>query len=230
MQLAGQHMLPEVFAAVIRAASAVRSLVAYEHGATGPSKDCAYEGPILKAITGCPISMEGKSATCAHFSPIGNISAAMCDLWSNESVQNIRLLSGSAPEAYLELLVYDCRLFNEALKSNNEKMFQKLLVDSDAYTSPQALVLTPESTIRIAREIVNGESDFRRTVAAAQEAWKIIDEAAQTGKLKLAPPEQRWMQKMETGFASLPQDEHRFVELMSAQYKGLFLSESYALD
>lgn len=85
MQLASQGMLPEVFAAVIRAASAVRSLVVYERGAVGPSKDCAYEGPILKAITGTPISMEGKSASCAHFSPVGNVAAAMYDLWSNEN-------------------------------------------------------------------------------------------------------------------------------------------------
>ena len=116
MQLSSQGMLPEVLAAVVRAASAVRSLVAYECGARGPSKDCAYEGPILKAITGTPIAMEGKSASCAHFSPVGNVAAAMCDLWSNESVQNVRLLSGPAPEAYLELLAYDCRLFNQALK------------------------------------------------------------------------------------------------------------------
>src|SRR6185369_249018 len=114
MQLAHQRLLPEVLAAVVRAMSAVRSLAAFEHGAVGPSKDCAYEGPILKAITGCPISMEGKSATCAHFSPIGNIAAAMCDLWSNESVQNVRLLSGNAPEAFAEMLAYDCRLMNTA--------------------------------------------------------------------------------------------------------------------
>src|SRR3974377_1192008 len=107
-------MLPETLAAVVRAMTAVRSLVAFEHGAIGPSKDCAYEGPIIKAITGAPIAMEGKSATCAHFSPVGNIAAAMCDLWSNESVQNVRLLSGGAPEAFTELLVYDCRLLNVA--------------------------------------------------------------------------------------------------------------------
>ena len=34
-------MLPEVLAAVVRAMSAVRSLAAFEHGAVGPSKDCA---------------------------------------------------------------------------------------------------------------------------------------------------------------------------------------------
>ena len=114
MQLAHQKMLPEVLAAVVRAMSAVRSLAAFEQGAVGPSKDCAYEGPVIKAITGRPISMEGKSASCAHFSPVGNIAAAMCDLWSNESVQNVRLLSGNAPEAFTELLAYDCRLMNAA--------------------------------------------------------------------------------------------------------------------
>ena len=71
MQLAHQKMLPEVLAAVVRAMSAVRSLAAFEQGAVGPSKDCAYEGPVMKAITGYPISMEGKSASCAHFSPAG---------------------------------------------------------------------------------------------------------------------------------------------------------------
>ena len=93
MQLAGQRMLPEVLAAVVRAMSAACALVAYEQGAVGPSKDCAYEGPIMKAIAGVPISMEGKSGACAHFSAVGNIASAMCDLWSNESVQNVRLLS-----------------------------------------------------------------------------------------------------------------------------------------
>ena len=84
MQLAGQKMLPEVLAAVVRAMSAARAIVAFEQGAVGPSKDCAYEGPIMKAIAGVPIAMEGKSAACAHFSPVGNIASAMCDLWSNE--------------------------------------------------------------------------------------------------------------------------------------------------
>jgi methanol---5-hydroxybenzimidazolylcobamide Co-methyltransferase len=57
MQLAHQRLLPEVLAAVVRAMGAARSLVAFEHGAIGPSKDCAYEGPIIKAITGCPITI-----------------------------------------------------------------------------------------------------------------------------------------------------------------------------
>lgn len=34
-------------------------------------KDCGYENPILKAITGYPMAMEGKTSACAHFSPMG---------------------------------------------------------------------------------------------------------------------------------------------------------------
>ena len=122
--------------------SAVRSLAAFEQGAVGPSKDCAYEGPVIKAITGYPISMEGKSASCAHFSPVGNIAAAMCDLWSNESVQNIRLLSGNAPEAFAELLAYDCRLMNVATQHGQQNVLRDWLTESDEHLSPQAVLLS----------------------------------------------------------------------------------------
>ncbi|HML47272.1 MAG TPA: methyltransferase MtaB domain-containing protein, partial [Clostridia bacterium] len=69
-----------------RVISAVRSLVAVECGAKGPHKDCGYEGAYLKAISGIPISMEGKTAACAHLSPVGNVAICLADLWSNESV------------------------------------------------------------------------------------------------------------------------------------------------
>lgn len=226
MQLASQGMLPEVFAAVIRAASAVRSLVAYERGAIGPSKDCAYEGPILKAITGTPIAMEGKSASCAHFSPVGNVAAAMCDLWSNESVQNIRLLSGSAPEAFLELLAYDCRLFNQALAHGTEKMYQNLLVESDIHLSPQALILSPESTWRIATAIVNESNAYRRTIAAARAATAILREAESPS---LPAREQTWIDKIDRALDALPENEEQLIGAMTDKYGHLFLHESYGL-
>jgi len=55
--LAEQQMIPRVFAAVVRAVSAVRSLVAYECGAVGPGRDCGYENPFLKPIF---YSLEGR--------------------------------------------------------------------------------------------------------------------------------------------------------------------------
>jgi len=72
MVLAEQRLIPRAFAAVVRPITAVRALVAHECGAVGPGKDCAYENPYLKAITGFPMAMEGKTAACAHLSPVGN--------------------------------------------------------------------------------------------------------------------------------------------------------------
>ncbi len=135
-------------AAVDRAMAGVRTLKAVENGAKGPSKDCGYENPIVKAISGIPISQEGKSATCAHFSHVGNISASMCDLWSNESVQNIRLLSGNAPEAYTELLAYDCKLMNIANSHKQGHIFQSWMIESDENVTAVGTILTPESRLR----------------------------------------------------------------------------------
>lgn len=229
MQLASQGMLPEVLAAVVRAASAVRSLVAFECGAIGPSKDCAYEGPVLKAVAGIPIAMEGKSATCAHFSPIGNIASAACDLWSNESVQNVRLLSGSAPEAFLESLAYDCRLMNRAAATQKAGELQRLLVDSDAMLSPQAAVLTPEAAIKIARAIVGERTHYRMTVAAARAAVEILREAAAHGGMVLAQRESNWLDRIERTLLSLPEDASALFESVAERYGHLMLRSSYGL-
>ncbi len=229
MQLCGQGMLPEVLAAVIRTASAVRSLVAYECGARGPSKDCAYEGPILKAITGTPIAMEGKSASCAHFSPVGNVAAAMCDLWSNESVQNVRLLSGPAPEAYLELLAYDCRLFNKALEFHSEEDYQDLLIESDIHLSPQAFVLSPESTMRVADAIVGESGHYTQTLAAARETASLLREAVRKKKLEVNPREIEWLERITRSLDSLPADEQELTATMVDRYGHLFSATSYGL-
>ena len=229
MQLAHQKMLPEVLAAVVRGASAVRSLAAFEQGAVGPSKDCAYEGPILKAITGYPIAMEGKSASCAHFSPVGNIAAAACDLWSNESVQNVRLLSGYAPEAYTELLAYDCRLMNTATSEGGARTLRDWFVRSDEWRSPQAAVLSPEATIRIASAIVQENGAYLRTVAAAKTVVSIIREGVAAGRWSPAPKEAQWLDTIDAALQALPRDPGVLQEELSATYGAMFLPESYGL-
>jgi len=230
MQLAHQKMLPEVLAAVVRAMSAARSLVAMEHGAVGPSKDCAYEGPVLKAIAGCPISMEGKSAACAHFSPVGNVASAMCDLWSNESVQNIRLLAGNAPEVFTEVLAYDCRLMNAAKASGQPNTLRDWLVASDERLSPQALLLSPASTIRIADAIVSSPGDYRRTVAAGLEAVSILMDADANGRLDpLSKREKVWLGKLAAELECLPDEEGSLLEEMLAEHSDLVDPSSYGL-
>ncbi|MDR3791839.1 MAG: methyltransferase MtaB domain-containing protein [Terracidiphilus sp.] len=229
MQLAHQKMLPEVLAAVVRAMSAVRSLAAYEQGAVGPSKDCAYEGPVIKAITGRPISMEGKSAACAHFSPIGNIAAAMCDLWSNESVQNVRLLSGNAPEVFTEVLAYDCRLMNTAAESGEALKMRDWLSASDEWLSPQAAVLSPAATLRIAQAIVGEQTPYRSVVAAGRAATDLLKEGAASGKLTLGRKEQQWLGRIDEALDSLPAEEAELIAEMEPQYGALYDKPSYGM-
>lgn len=229
MQLAGQKMLPEVLAAVVRAMSTVRALAAFEQGAVGPSKDCAYEGPVMKAIAGVPISMEGKSAACAHFSHIGNIASAMCDLWSNESVQNVRLLSGNAPEVFTEVLEYDCRLMNAAAASGQRRAFRDLLTVSDEWLSPQAAVLSPSATFEIATAIVARQDPYDRTLAAGRTAVDLLMRGWQSGKLMLAKKEQSWLRRIGDDLASLPASAQQLVDRLDAQYGTLYDKASYGL-
>lgn len=230
MQLAHQKMLPEVLAAVVRAMSSVRSLAAFEQGAIGPSKDCAYEGPVIKAITGYPISMEGKSASCAHFSPVGNIAAAMCDLWSNESVQNVRLLSGNAPEVFTELLSYDCRLMNAAASNlGGALQMRDWMIASDEWLSPQAAVLSPNATIRIATAIVCAEDPYRRTIAAGRAAADLLNEGILEEKLHISRKEQQWLTRIDRALDELPEDWEELMERLEAQYGGLYDKPSYGL-
>jgi methanol--5-hydroxybenzimidazolylcobamide Co-methyltransferase len=230
MQLAHQKMLPEVLAAVVRAMSAVRSLSAFEQGAVGPSKDCAYEGPILKAITGRPISMEGKSASCAHFSPVGNIAAAMCDLWSNESVQNVRLLSGNAPEAYTELLAYDCRLMNTAARAPGGALqLRNWMVASDEWLSPQAAVLSPDATIRIAAAIVTTDTPYHRVIAAGRAAVQVLKDGVAEQKLHLSRKELQWLARIDEALERFPAEEDALLVDLEAQYGSLYDKASYGL-
>jgi len=219
MVLAERKMIPRVFAATVRAISAVRSLVAYECGAVGPGKDCGYENPILKAITGLPMSMEGKTAACAHLSPMGNLAAATADLWSNESVQNIKLLGGMAPTCYMEQLVYDCRLMNQASLGghNHALMLRDWLVKSDAGYDPQAMIITPHSSVQIAQAIVDADSHFHAGLAAARTAIELLREACQAGCLKLTEREAGWFDRMEDELDDIPDDEDEFIEEMMGE-------------
>ena len=230
MQLAGQKMLPEVLAAVVRAMSAARAIVAFEQGAVGPSKDCAYEGPLMKAIAGVPIAMEGKSAACAHFSPVGNIASAMCDLWSNESVQNVRLLSGNAPEAFAELLEYDCRLMNAATATGQAKALRDLLTLSDEWLSPQAAVLSPAATIEIARAIVAKTDPYDRAVAAGLAAVEILDRGRREGRLSLVRKEAQWLERIADELQALPPDWRDLQAQLEPEYGRLYDKASYGLD
>ncbi|HET6412909.1 MAG TPA: methyltransferase MtaB domain-containing protein [Anaeromyxobacter sp.] len=216
MVLAEKGFIPKIFAALVRVVAVVRTLVAVEEGALGPDKDCGYEGPYLKAIAGIPISMEGKTAACAHSSPVGNVAAACCDLWSNESVQNVKLLGGFAPTVYLEQLEYDVRFMNRAILdgASTARKVQQLLVDSDVHLDPQALVLAPRSVIAIAAEMVKGRTHLEAARRGALCALELIEEAIRNGALRSSDQEREWIPRLEEELAAIPDEESTFVEMM----------------
>lgn len=208
MVLADRNYIPKVFAATVRVMTAVRSLVAIECGAKGPHKDCGYEGVYVKAITGIPIAMEGRTAACAHLSPVGNIAACVADLWSNESIQNIKLLGGMAPTISFEQLAYDCRLMNEATKRGKDTalLLRDLHADSDSKLDPQAYVLRPNIVFDIARELVTVDGYYNRTKKAASLALKSMKQGFDKGELLLSEKEQKWLDTLSEQVASLPDD------------------------
>jgi methanol--5-hydroxybenzimidazolylcobamide Co-methyltransferase len=219
MTLAEKQYIPRVFAAVVRVVSAVRSLVAVEEGARGPDKDCGYEGVYLKAITGIPISMEGKSAACAHFSPVGNVAEACCDLWSNESVQNIKLLAGMAPTVSLEMLEYDVRLLNTAARRGDEMadILQHLLVESDVHNDPQAFVLAPANVVDIAESMVDADSYLAAARDGALRALELMSEASKEGYLRCPERETVWFDLIRAELETIPDEEDAFIAEMIPQ-------------
>ena len=214
MVLAEQNYVPRVFAAAIRVISAVRSLVAIECGAKGPHKDCGYEGVYVKAITGTPISMEGRTAACAHLSPVGNIAACVADLWSNESIQHIKLLGGMAPTVSFEQLVYDARLMNIASERNDETalLMRDLHADSDSRLDPQAYVLRPDVVLEISKELVKVDGYYPRAKKAASLAFAHIQDAYNRGDVLLNDKELKWLEKLNKTLETLPHDVGEFTE------------------
>ncbi len=216
MVLAEQKYIPRVWAAVIRVLSVARSLAAFEQGAVGPNKDCAYEGPYIKAITGCPITLEGAEAAVAHLSPIGNIAKAVPDLWSNESVNNVKLLGGMAPTVSLEQLVYATRLMNTASGHGKDaaRRLRDWWVESDSALDPQAYVLRPDVVLDLAGQIISEPTPYLRTRRAALATLACLRQASAAGQFPQTKLEARWLDKLSAQAETLPEDEAEFIARM----------------
>jgi methanol--5-hydroxybenzimidazolylcobamide Co-methyltransferase len=107
--------------------------------------------------------------------------------------------------------------------------YRSLLVQSDISLSPQALVLSPESTIAIAKAIVGAPDPYRQTIAAARTAVTLIDEAHKGGNLPLAPRELEWLGKIDVALDNMPEGEEGLIGEMTETYAHKFLPSSYGL-
>lgn len=232
MFLAGGFLSKDVshtLAAICRAISAGRTLVAYECGAVGPGKDCAYENPIIKAITGVPISTEGKSCACAHMDLCGNVMAAVCDLWSNEAVEYHEMFGGTSPGVFTEILGYDAAAMNSAIQLGYEKEYQRCLIHSDRYRDPQGFILCPDNAWTIGKAMIDHhESMYSRAKAAAIKCGELI--LADT-QIQLTAHETESLNGYMKELESLPDREDDFIDLCLQKYHNVkgFRPSSYGL-
>ncbi|PTY05705.1 methanol--corrinoid methyltransferase [Opitutaceae bacterium EW11] len=208
--------VPHTLAALCRAIAVGRSLVAYECGALGPGKDCGYENPIIKAVTGLPMSMEGKSCACAHSSLCGNVMAAVCDLWSNEAVEYHHMFGGSSPAVFAEILGYDTAAMNSAISLGYEKQYQACLVTSDRYRSLQGFILCPDNAWAIGKAVVdNNESYYSRARAAAITCAELMLADSQ---VRFTSFEKDALMGFAKELDSLPATEADFIDLCLKKY------------
>lgn len=236
MFLAGgftSNELSHVFSALIRAVGSARSLVAFDVGARGPDKDCGYEGPIIKAITGCPISMEGKSCACAHSDLMGNISAAVCDLWSNEAVQYGEMFGGTTPAVFTEILGYDVAQMNSAISLGTEKILRDIFIASDEFRDPQAYIISPKVAYNIGSSLVKGNNYYERAVFALRKAYEELRKAIEENMLLLSQREREVFSECGKVIDKLPESEDEFLINCIKTYKNLvpnFRLDSYGLE
>lgn len=211
--------VPHTFAALTRAISAGRSLVAYEQGAKGPSKDCGYEDVIIKAITGVPIAMEGKTSSCAHSDLVGNLIAACCDLWSNEAVEYHDMFGGTTVAVFTEILGYDCAMMNTALEMGQAKVLRDILVNSDKYRDTHGFILCPDNAYAIGKAIVdNNTSYYARARAAAIKAGELM---LADSNLQMSAFEKEALESSMRTLASLPDKEEDFISECADIYSKL---------
>lgn len=208
--------VPHTLAALSRAICVSRTLVAYECGATGPTKDCAYEDPIIKAITGVPISTEGKTSACAHSDLCGNVIAAVCDLWSNEAVEYHDMFGATTTAVFAEILGYDAAAMNASIDLGYQKEFQACLVNSDKYRGPHGFMLSPDNAWLIGKAVVdNNESLYARAKAAAVKCGELM---LGDPKLRLTQFERESLMGYMKDMEKLPAKESDFIDMCLKKY------------
>jgi len=100
---------------------------------------------------------------------------------------------------------------------------------SDQWLSPQAAVLSPEATIKIATAIVEADTPYHRTIAAGRAAVEILKDGIAAEKLHLSGKEQQWLTRIDDALEAFPRDEEALMRDMEPEYGSLYDRKSYGL-
>ena len=103
-------------------------------------------------------------------------------------------------------------------------------MESDAALDPQAFILSPESSVALARVIVNSASYYHAGVAVARKAVELLREAYGQGKLHIEPKEVAWFDTMQDDLDELPESESEFIgRQLALADRSRFLPQEYEL-
>ena len=223
MFMAGGYLDNDVqrtFSAVTRCFAAARTLCAWEAGATGPDKDCGYEGPICKSIAGKPNAQEGKNCQCAHADLQGNLMAQICDVWSNESVEYHSEFGGSSVQCWLGSLGYEVSLMNTAIQFGKEKTLRDLYMFSDRSRGPEGYVLAYDNAYKVGQAIVaEGKDLYRRARAAGLTGAKLIRDGHKKKEIMLTTKQKDVLDGIIKTLEKLPDEESKFLDYCLKTYK-----------
>ena len=212
----------KTFSAITRVIAAPRTLVAWECGASGPDKDCGYEGIINKCIAGNPTTQEGKNCQCAHCDLMGNLTAQICDCWSNESVEYHPEFGGTSVACWLGPLGYETALMNTAIQTGNAKTLRDLYCTTDFTRSPESFCLAYFNAYEIGKAIVaEGDSYYLRARAGALKACEIMEKGYADKVLKLSKKQYEVLIDSKKKLEALPTEEDTFVEKCVKEYDGV---------
>jgi hypothetical protein len=100
---------------------------------------------------------------------------------------------------------------------------------SDQWLSPQAAVLSPEATIKIATAIVGADTPYHRTIAAGRAAVEILKDGIAQEKLRISRKELQWLTRIEDSLDAFPINEETLMRDLEDQYGSLYDRASYGL-
>lgn len=103
------------------------------------------------------------------------------------------------------------------------------MTTSDERLSPQAAVLSPDSTMKIATAIIGASSPYHQTIAAGRAAVQILSDGIAQERLRLSRKEQQWLTRIDEALDSLPENENVLMHDLEVQYGNLYDKASYEL-
>jgi hypothetical protein len=118
---------------------------------------------------------------------------------------------------------------NTAAAKGGAVQMRGWMTASDEWLSPQAAVLSPDATVKIASAIVAADTPYHQTIAAGRAAVQLLKDGANSEKLRISRKEQQWLTRIDAALDDFPREEEVLRHDLEEQYGSLYDKASYGL-